>query len=112
MYNFSYCVRGRPVRILRERTGRPHLQILIKPKTESISITIEDNGIGYQPDNTTDRKKGAGSDLKMLRQTIELLNAKNSDKIYSRIENKCAETPPGQGTRVILHIPINYHFEL
>jgi len=87
-------------------------QILIKKENEAIGITIEDNGIGYHPDNPTDRKKGAGSGLKMLRQTIELLNAKKSDKISFRIENKSDETPPGQGTCVYLHIPIHYNFEL
>ena len=88
------------------------LQIGIKPQDNAISITIEDNGIGYHPDGQTDRKRGTGSGLKMLQRTIELLNANNSAKIKFKIENKNADSLPTQGTRVHIFIPYNYNFEL
>ena len=89
-----------------------HLQVLIKPESEAIGITIEDNGVGYHPDMHADRKKGTGSGLKMLRQTIELLNTHNSDKIFFKIENKRVDATSEQGTCVYMHIPLHYNFEL
>ena len=88
------------------------LQILIKPETDAISITIDDNGVGYNPDRQPDRQQGTGSGLKMLRRTIELLNANNNRQITFKIENKNTDVPPGQGTRVLLFIPVNYNFNL
>lgn len=88
------------------------LQILIQLETDAISIRIEDNGVGYNPDNHTDREQGSGSGLKMLRSTIELLNAKNARKITFTIINKRTDTPPERGTRVYILIPVHYKYNL
>jgi sensor histidine kinase YesM len=100
-----------------------HLQISIRPeadanaganaepeardKINAIRITIEDNGVGYHPDRTVDLRQGTGSGLQMLRRTVDLLNDNNKTAITFKIENKCDDVPPGQGTRVTLIMPLN-----
>ena len=89
------------------------LQIMIKSEPDAISITIEDNGIGYHPDkNQTDRKKGTGSGLNMLRRTIELLNTNNIQKITFTIENRHTDATSAKGTRVFMLIPIQYNYKI
>ncbi|NDV64164.1 histidine kinase [Bacteroides sp. 224] len=77
-----------------------------------LHIIIEDNGQGYQPHKYKNDVRGTGSGLKMLYRTIEILNAKNEEKIMFNIENRSSLNPKEEGTRVTLIIPLHYTFEL
>jgi hypothetical protein len=54
-------------------------------------------------------KYGTGTGLKVIYQTIELLNAKNEEKIEFTI---LADRVSGDGTRVSIFIPLNYSYEM
>ncbi|MDR1381901.1 MAG: histidine kinase [Tannerella sp.] len=88
-------------------------RLLIRIYTENgmLHIYIEDNGAGYNPGRPADPERGTGSGLKMLRHTIELLNSGNSNHIFFDMENIHPEAVR-KGTRVILIIPLTFHFDL
>lgn len=84
------------VRVVNERNG--------------VKITIVDNGRGYLP-GTLSESRGTGTGLKVLYQTIQLLNAKNKEeKIEFNIINVAEEQQTG--TRVSVYIPRRYTYEL
>lgn len=89
------------------KMGECILQVTTKKEKESVHIIIKDNGNGYLPGKST--YKGTGTGLKLIYQTIDLLNEKNSSKITFRVSKvEKGET----GTLVTIHIPMNYSFEL
>jgi tetratricopeptide (TPR) repeat protein len=94
---------------LRAKIGKKLLSITITAHDNGgIHITIEDNGDGYYPE-TQKNSDSTGTGLKVLYQTIELLNDKNKEKISFTIANI---TDTGKtGTRVEIYIPDNYSFE-
>ena len=88
---------------------KPNTNLDTRIKYDAIRITIEDNGVGYDPAQSIDHGQGTGSGLKMLRRTVDLLNDNNT-AITFKIENKRNDIPPGQGTRVTLIIPLNTNY--
>lgn len=75
-----------------------------------IRLTITDNGRGYLP-HVMSATRGTGTGLKVLYQTIQLLNTRNrGEKIHFEITNLA----DGQqtGTRVSVYIPCNYTYDL
>lgn len=80
-------------------------------KNNETHITIEDNGIGYNPALGANDKRSTGNGLKILYQTIELLNTKNKNKMQFSICNKSLNNQ-GKGTLVSITIPNHYAFNL
>ena len=79
----------------------------IYTKSNETHITIEDNGIGYNPALGANDKRSTGNGLKILYQTIELLNTKNKNKMQFSICNKSLNNQ-GKGTLVSITIPNRY----
>lgn len=91
------------------KDGKKELIVYVSRETNGVCITITDNGRGYFPqvESTT---RGTGTGLKVLYQTIQLLNTKNkSDKIRFNIANRS----DGQiGTQVSVYIPFRFSYDL
>jgi len=94
---------------LRIKEGEKRLLIALTLVELGVLITIQDNGGGYFPDKTNETK-GTGTGLKVLYQTIQLLNTKNNHKIDFDITNLQGEAV--SGTRVVISVPGEYDFEL
>lgn len=91
------------------KDGEKVLTVRVSRDGKGIRIVICDNGRGYLP-QVNSATRGTGTGLKVLYQTIQLLNTKNkSDKIKFDITNR----NDGQtGTRVLVYIPFQYSYEL
>jgi len=90
-----------------------HIDINISTDNQFLYITIEDNGAGYNPGNHTGDKNSTGVGLKVIFQTIELLNrTKNQEKMYFNIEDLKNLSPDLHGTKATIIIPLKYNFEL
>ena len=90
--------------------GEKKLSIKIIRYGGGLQIEVEDNGIGYQ--SSPNRSIGAGTGLKILYQTIFMLNSQNRDKIEFTIKDKASTSTYGIGTIVQIRIPDNYSYEL
>ena len=91
-------------------SGEKRLEIRIGKYDSGLKITVEDNGVGYRA--SVNRATGAGTGLKILYQTIDLLNLKNNDKIEFSITDKSSEETPVQGTIVEIKVPDKYVFDI
>ena len=91
------------------KDGKKELSVYVSRETNGIRITITDNGRGYLP-QVASATRGTGTGLKVLYQTIQLLNTKNkSDKIRFDITNRS----DGQtGTQVSVYIPFRFSYDL
>lgn len=94
---------------LREKEGEKLLHISIEQDTKVVRITIQDNGDGYHPERLLNTK-GTGTGLKVLYQTIQVLNERNNEKIAFNITDMKDEII--SGTRVMISIPTSYNFEI
>jgi len=79
-----------------------HLIIRLYQTDNTLQIQIIDNGPGYFPELTTN-KRGTGTGLKVLHGTISILNKRNKSSIRFTIENLTQEGLTG--TIVELNIP-------
>ena len=91
------------------KDGEKELSICVSRQGNGIYITVTDNGRGYLPQMSS-ATRGTGTGLKVLYQTIQLLNTKNkSDKIRFNITNR----NEGQtGTQVSVYIPFRFSYDL
>ena len=91
------------------KDGEKELSICVSRQGNGIYITVTDNGRGYLP-QVSSATRGTGTGLKVLYQTIQLLNTKNkSDKIRFNITNR----NEGQtGTQVSVYIPFRFSYDL
>lgn len=89
--------------------GKKELTVRAQREGNGIRITICDNGRGYLP-QATSPTRGTGTGLKVLFQTVQLLNTKNkSDKIRFDITNR----NDGQtGTLVSVYVPFHFSYDL
>ena len=85
------------------------LTIRISRDGKGVRIVICDNGRGYLP-QVASSTRGTGTGLKVLYQTIQLLNTKNkNEKIRFNIDNR----NDGQtGTQVSVFIPFHFSYDL
>ena len=83
--------------------GEKVLRVIVDIIDDSIEIKVEDNGIGRE--NSKGRTTGTGTGLKVLLQTIRLLNQQNKEPILFRMTDK-----EPQGTIVTISIPRNYTY--
>lgn len=86
------------------------LTITVSRQKAGMKILICDNGNGYQP-QIVSSTRGTGTGLKVLYQTIQLLNAKNRGE---RITFEITNIAGGQetGTQVSVYVPCNYSYIL
>lgn len=84
------------------------LEIEIVEATGFLQFTITDNGAGIQ--QSPSPTKGTGTGLKVLTNTIHILNQMNEDKILYKTYNLNVEG--GQGTKVTVKIPLHYNYNL
>ena len=91
------------------KDGDKELTIRVCRDGNGVRITVCDNGRGYMP-QVSSVTRGTGTGLKVLYQTIQLLNTKNkSDKIRFDITNRS----DGQtGALVSIYVPFHLSYEL
>ena len=90
--------------------GEKRLTISVIPEGNGVRIIIVDNGRGYLP-HMISPSRGTGTGLKVLYQTIQLLNQKNKgEKICFEIK-KLADGQQA-GTCVSVYIPCKYSYDL
>lgn len=93
---------------LRMKEGQQKLWIRIKKESEYIKIVICDNGGGYRLHS---QNKGTGTGMKVLTQTIQLLNSYNRRQIVMTINNVSVER--GEvGCEVCFTVPFVYSYQL
>lgn len=89
------------------------IHIRIIEKQGSLFIAIEDNGVGLAADmQNRQEKQGTDYGLKILRQTIDILNSRNKNKMNFIIQDRSLLEPGGHGTLVSLVVPLDYTFDL
>lgn len=69
---------------LRGKEGEKYLWIKAGRTPEGIELTVTDNGGGYRPQSGN---RGTGTGMKVIMQTIQILNARNRDKIDVSVHN-------------------------
>lgn len=85
------------------------IHIEMTEKTDGIQICIADNGIGYHPEmQYTNTNHSTGTGLKVIKQTIQILNMQNNEKIQFNIRN--IEDSDKTGTVTEIFIPANFKF--
>jgi len=89
--------------------GEKKLIISVSKTNEYQHIEIKDNGIGLNASKGL--STGTGTGLKVLLQTIHLLNSRNSNKIRFSI-NELKPDNNVSGTAVRIEIPFNYNYSL
>ena len=95
---------------LMQMDGEKILFIRINNCIGGLQIVIEDNGIGMSA--SSDRTAGTGTGLKVLYQTIYLLNSLNSSKIELSVKDKNNTQNTETGTIVEIIIPTKYSFDI
>jgi LytS/YehU family sensor histidine kinase len=90
--------------------GEKLLQISIVDSEECQNIVVEDNGIGVKA--SVGRSVGTGTGLKVLLQTIHLLNSNNKQKIQFSIEERKIDNGIVSGTSVTIIVPFDFNFVL
>jgi len=94
---------------LRPKKGEKLLHISIMPVDNFLTILILDNGDGYHPERLIETK-GTGTGLKVLYQTIQVLNARNKEKINLNITDITEKQ--SSGTKVEVMIPKSYSYDI
>lgn len=93
---------------LRDKEGDRRLWIVAERVTAGISLKVTDNGGGYRPDS---RNRGTGTGMKVIMQTIQILNQKNRAAIEVSVHN--VTLPGGEtGCEVGFLLPERYDYTL
>ena len=90
----------------------PRIDIRISGKDDEVHIIIEDNGKGFYLSENRNNPRGTGNGLKMLYNTAELLNSRNTRKLVFKIQNINQLQTGGSGTQVLILVPFDYQFDL
>jgi len=90
--------------------GEKKLTISITDQDKFQHITVSDNGIGLKA--STGRSTGTGIGLKVLMQTIHLLNAKNQNEIKFSVREQSSNNGETSGTIVDIQIPYDFNYAL
>ncbi|MGV8135176.1 MAG: tetratricopeptide repeat protein [Mangrovibacterium sp.] len=90
--------------------GDKILKITVERKEEfGTLIVVTDNGLGYNPVKSYS-SNGTGTGMKVMHQTIQLLNSRNKRKITLMVED--LRSTGGRGTKMEIVIPDAYSFKL
>lgn len=93
---------------LRGKEGDKRLWININKTDKGISIRIIDNGGGFK---TISQHKGTGTGMKVIMQTIQILNTRNKESIEVSIHN--STLPGGEtGCEVAFILPDKYNYKI
>ncbi len=93
---------------LRDKEGERNLWITVHRQEDSTCIKITDNGGGYRPNSS---HRGTGTGMKVIMQTIQILNMKNKEAIDVSIHN--ISLPGGEtGCQVTFLLPDKYNYEI
>ena len=93
---------------LRGKGGECNLWIAVNRQKSAICIKITDNGGGYRPDS---RHRGTGTGMKVVMQTIQILNMKNKEAIDATVHN--VTLPNGEmGCEVTFLLPDKYDYSI
>lgn len=91
---------------LREKEGERNLWVSVCRRGNGICIKITDNGGGYRPDS---RNRGTGTGMKVIMQTIQILNNKNKEAIDVSVHNVSLQSGE-MGCEVTFWLPDNYDY--
>lgn len=91
-----------------ERQENNFIKVFVRGGEKSVIIKIEDNGGGLYMRAENHGYQSTGTGLKVLTQTIQLLNTYNKEKIIFSIENRENKS----GCVVTYVIPMDYNYEL
>ena len=93
---------------LRGKEGDRNLWISVCRQESFICIKITDNGGGYRPNS---KNRGTGTGMKVIMQTIQILNNKNKESIDVSVHN--VSLPNGEiGCEVAFRLPDNYDYRI
>ena len=93
---------------LKDKEGERRLWITAHKAATGIDIRITDNGGGFRPGSI---HRGTGTGLKVIMQTIQILNQKNRETIDVSVQN--IDLPGGEtGCCVFFHLPGQYDYTL
>lgn len=91
------------------KEGKKELTVHVSREGNGVRIVVLDNGRGYLP-QAASATRGTGTGLKVLYQTIQLLNTRNkTEKIRFHITNRNDEQT---GTQVTVYVPFHYSYDL
>lgn len=93
---------------LRGKEGERNLWISVCRHGNGICIRITDNGGGYRPNS---RHRGTGTGMKVIMQTIQILNSKNKEAIDVSVHNVLLESGE-TGCEVAFRLPDNYDYRI
>ena len=95
---------------LRLKEGKRLLRIQIRLLLDNqVEIVVSDNGGGYRKVSVN---HGIGTGMKVITQTIQLLNTYNSRPIQMKINNVLVGEEKEMGCEVRFVIPLNYSYQL
>lgn len=93
---------------LRGKEGERLLWISVHRSGGFICVRITDNGGGFK---LTSANRGTGTGMKVIMQTIQILNAKNKEVIETSVHN--ISLPNGEiGCEVSFRLPVNYDYSI
>lgn len=93
---------------LREKEGERNLWVSVCRRGNGICIKITDNDGGYRPDS---RNRGTGTGMKVIMQTIRILNNKNKEAIDVLVHNVSLQSGE-MGCEVTFWLPDNYDYRI
>lgn len=93
---------------LREKEGERNLWVSVCRRGSGICIKITDNGGGYRPDS---RNRGTGTGMKVIMQTIQILNNKNKEAIDVLVHNVSLQSGE-MGCEVTFWLLDNYDYRI
>lgn len=91
-----------------KENGPKNLSINITEENKVLNISITDNGIGRKTEGENKKISGTGTGLKVISQTLHLLNSRNIGKIDFSIHDLKDGHENSAGTRVDISIPEDY----
>lgn len=93
---------------LRGKNGERNLWIIIDRQANGICIRIRDNGGGYRPNS---QNRGTGTGMKVIMQTIQILNMKNKETIDVAVHNVPLSNAE-MGCEVTFLLPDKYDYKI
>ena len=97
---------------LRAKDADRQLRISITDEGDRIRIAIEDNGIGFQAAANLTDTRGTGTGLRVISQTIQLLNSHNKRQIRMNVTRNPRGDERFPGCLVEYILPKDFNYDL